>query len=92
MSTLKALALSGIRSFGPEEEDRQRISFTRPLTLILGENGCGKTTLLEALKFALCEELPPIADFGQNFLHDPSLNRVKDTRAQIRLEVIFYSV
>lgn len=87
MSSLRAISLCGVRSFGCEEADRQRVSFSRPLTLILGENGCGKTTLLEALKFALCDELPPNADHGRSFVHDPTLHRNRETRAQIRLEV-----
>ncbi len=41
MSHLKKLAVRGIRSFGPDDEET--IEFMTPLTLILGQNGCGKT-------------------------------------------------
>jgi chromosome segregation ATPase len=45
MSCLDALAIRGIRSFGPDEA--QLIRFAKPLTVIVGENGCGKTTIIE---------------------------------------------
>ncbi len=41
MSHLKKLAIRGVRSFGPNEEEA--IEFMTPLTLILGQNGSGKT-------------------------------------------------
>ncbi len=41
MSHLKKLAIRGIRSFGPDAE--QTLEFMTPLTLILGQNGSGKT-------------------------------------------------
>lgn len=58
MSRLEKLQIQGFRSFSPDETKKQRIVFTRrdefsgkdvssPLTLILGQNGCGKTTIIE---------------------------------------------
>lgn len=41
MSKLEKMQIMGIRSFGPEEP--RKIQFFSPLTLILGQNGCGKT-------------------------------------------------
>jgi len=41
MSSIDKLAVRGIRSFGPFEEEK--IEFYKPLTLILGQNGAGKT-------------------------------------------------
>ena len=41
MSKICKLKITGIRSFAPE--DSQVVDFYTPLTLILGENGCGKT-------------------------------------------------
>lgn len=41
MSHVKKLSVLGVRSFGPDEP--KIIEFSTPLTLILGQNGCGKT-------------------------------------------------
>ena len=38
----------GIRSFSPTDE--QTIEFYSPLTMIVGQNGSGKTTIIECLK------------------------------------------
>ena len=46
MSQISKMEIQGIRSFGPKSEDRQNIQFSSPLTLILGQNGCGKTTII----------------------------------------------
>ena len=43
MSCLEKMVIQGIRSFGPNDEDKQMIKFFTPLTLILGPNGTGKT-------------------------------------------------
>ena len=59
MSRLEKLQIQGFRSFSPDERSpgSQKIEFYRktgpnesissPLTLILGQNGCGKTTIIE---------------------------------------------
>ena len=47
MSKIDKMSIQGIRSFGPEEKERQVISFFTPLTLILGPNGTGKTVSCE---------------------------------------------
>lgn len=36
-------SLTGIRSFGPGEEQKAVIKFGSPLTIITGQNGAGKT-------------------------------------------------
>ena len=41
MSRLLKMSIRGIRAFSPNEEIK--IEFFRPLTLIQGHNGCGKT-------------------------------------------------
>ena len=38
MTTVDELYIQGIRSFGTE---KQKITFEKPLTLIVGANGCG---------------------------------------------------
>jgi len=43
MSTLQKMSIQGIRSFGPDDKDKQVMVFFNPLTLILGPNGTGKT-------------------------------------------------
>ena len=46
MSQISKMEIQGIRSFGPGSDDRQNIQFFSPLTLILGQNGRGKTTII----------------------------------------------
>jgi AAA15 family ATPase/GTPase len=41
MTSIETLTIRGIRSFSPQEE--VRIDFYKPLTLIVGANGAGKT-------------------------------------------------
>lgn len=73
MSIIDKLHILGIRNFGPGEKDGAVIKFSTPLTLILGRNGCGKTTIIEALKYATCGEIPAGTDSGSGFVHDPEL-------------------
>lgn len=53
----------------------------------MGENGCGKTTIIECLKYALTGEFPPGSDRGKNFVHDPKISNLTDVFGQIKLEV-----
>lgn len=41
MTQVEKLGIRGVRSFSPNSE--QRIEFYKPLTLIVGQNGSGKT-------------------------------------------------
>jgi DNA repair protein RAD50 len=43
MSSIDKMSIQGIRSFGPNDTQKQIIQFFTPLTLILGPNGTGKT-------------------------------------------------
>ena len=54
MTELKRLEISGIRIF--KEDEPQVIDF-EPITLIVGANGTGKSTIIEALKFATIGKL-----------------------------------
>lgn len=65
----------------------QKIEFSSPLTLIVGANGCGKTTVIECLKFALTGDKPPGTDSGRTFVHDPNVSKVKTAFAQVKLTV-----
>ncbi|RYH29590.1 hypothetical protein EON65_07945 [archaeon] len=57
MSYISMMQLRGIRSFSPNNDEN--IEFYSPLTMIVGANGCGKTTIIESLKFACTGSLPP---------------------------------
>jgi len=48
MTTLTKLGIQGIRSFSSER--MESLEFERPVTLIVGHNGAGKTTIIECLK------------------------------------------
>uniref|UniRef100_A0A1B6C3H1 Zinc-hook domain-containing protein n=2 Tax=Clastoptera arizonana TaxID=38151 RepID=A0A1B6C3H1_9HEMI len=86
MSIVKEILIQGIRSFGPTQDDAQKLKFTTPLTLILGENGSGKTTIIESLKYATCGELPANCRNG-GFIHDPKLAGQAQVYGQIRLQI-----
>ena len=46
MTSVYKMEIRGIRSFGPGDDDKQNVVFFSPVTLILGQNGCGKTTII----------------------------------------------
>lgn len=73
MSKIDKLSVMGIRSFGPGN-GRETLQFFTPLTLIVGYNGSGKTTIIECLKYATTGELPPNSKGGA-FIHDPKVIR-----------------
>ncbi|VDM30408.1 unnamed protein product [Hydatigera taeniaeformis] len=85
MSLLEEIYIQGIRSFGPENP--QRIKFSAPLTLILGPNGTGKTTIIECLKYAVTGELPPGGKTGASFIHDPKLAHSVEVKAKVALKL-----
>lgn len=70
MSKIEKLSIQGVRSFGPQ--NREAIQFNTPLTLIVGYNGSGKTTIIECLKYATTGDLPPNSKGGA-FIHDPKV-------------------
>jgi len=84
MTSLEKLGISGIRSFGPREE--QAIRFKKPLTIILGHNGAGKTTIIECIKMACTGDLPPFVDKGGAFIHDPRIQSDTETKGKIRMQ------
>lgn len=69
MSRIEGLSVQGIRSFGPMHS--QAITLNTPLTLIVGYNGSGKTTIIECLNFATTGQLPPNSGKGGAFIYDP---------------------
>lgn len=84
MASINKLSVRGIRAFSPEDEE-QLITFCFPLTIIVGANGCGKTTIIEALKFAVTGSLPPGNKSGQAFVHDPKHMRSTTVKGQVKL-------
>ncbi|KAI9222908.1 hypothetical protein BC828DRAFT_377262 [Blastocladiella britannica] len=83
MSTLDKLLIRGIRSFGADTA--YVVEIYTPLTLILGANGCGKTTIIECLKYITTGSLPPNSKGGA-FVHDPKVEGEVETKAQVKLK------
>lgn len=82
MTTLDKLSIQNVRAYG---EHAQVIEFLKPLTIIVGQNGSGKTTVIEALKYATTGELPPLTDKGKGFVHDPKVVGTQSVKAAIKL-------
>ncbi|KAJ3361698.1 DNA repair protein rad50 [Allomyces arbusculus] len=83
MSSIDKLLIRGIRSFDPQEQ--HVIHFYTPLTIIVGHNGSGKTTIIECLKYATTGDLPPNSKQGA-FIHDPKVANETEVKAQVRLK------
>ncbi|KAL7749709.1 DNA repair protein rad50 [Sorochytrium milnesiophthora] len=92
MSSIDRLLIRGIRSFDPQGTNV--IQFYSPLTIIVGHNGSGKTTVIECLKYSTTGELPPGAKTGGAFIHDPKATPAlafyvaheTEVKAQVRLK------
>ena len=84
MTSIDKMSIRGIRSFSPNET--QVIEFFKPLTLIVGKNGSGKTTTIECLKMGTTGDLPPNCRSGQAFINDPNVFNSSEVKAQIKLK------
>ncbi len=84
MSTIEKLGISGLRSYTADRVEV--IKFIKPLTLILGKNGSGKTAIIEALRFAVLGAMPPHSGQGRTFVNDPRLSGNTETRAAVKLK------
>lgn len=90
MSSLEVLGISGFRSYSTET--LQKIEFKKPLTLIWGKNGSGKTvltllskTIIEVLKYITTGALPPAGGAGKNFIMEPRIMGKTEIMAEARL-------
>ncbi|GLB38321.1 putative repair protein [Lyophyllum shimeji] len=82
MAHLNKLAIRGIRSF--DDKQISVIEFFSPVTVIVGHNGSGKTTIIECLKYATTGDQPPNTRGGA-FVHDPKMANEKEVKAQVKL-------
>ncbi|KAF9463040.1 hypothetical protein BDZ94DRAFT_1362864 [Collybia nuda] len=82
MASLNKLAIRGIRSF--DDKQVSVIEFFSPVTVIVGHNGSGKTTIIECLKYATTGDQPPNTRGGA-FIHDPKMANEKEVKAQVKL-------
>ena len=81
---INKMQIRGIRSFSPHHA--MNIEFFYPLTLIVGKNGSGKTTIIECLKMACTGSLPPNCRNGQAFVSDPATHCTTEVKAQVKLK------
>jgi DNA repair protein RAD50 len=86
MTTIDKLSIRGIRSFSPQSDET--IEFYSPLTMIVGANGCGKTTIIECLKYVCTGQFPPGCTKGQSFVNDPSMTDAVEVKANIKLRFL----
>ncbi|PIK43172.1 putative DNA repair protein [Apostichopus japonicus] len=84
MSVLDKLSIQGIRSFGHEDADKQVLEFFQPLTLIVGQNGAGKTSIIECLRYVTSGDQPPGAK--SCFVHDPKVAHETEVKGQVKLK------
>ncbi|KAK9470428.1 uncharacterized protein V1510DRAFT_432119 [Dipodascopsis tothii] len=82
LSSIQKLSIQGVRSF--DSAQRETIHFYTPLTLIVGHNGSGKTTIIECLRYATTGDLPPNSKGGA-FIHDPKIANMTEVLAQVKL-------
>ena len=82
MAHINKLAIRGIRSF--DDKNIAVIEFFSPVTVIVGHNGSGKTTIIECLKYATTGDQPPNTRGGA-FIHDPKMANEKEVKAQVKL-------
>ncbi|XP_012276863.1 DNA repair protein RAD50 [Orussus abietinus] len=88
MSRIRRLHIRGIRNFGDESDNTQIIHFARPLTLISGPNGTGKTTIIESLKYATTGDFPPGSSGGKAFVHDPTIAKSSSVKGVVKAEIV----
>lgn len=83
MASIEKMQIRGIRAFSPNRDET--IEFYSPLTMIVGANGCGKTSIIECLKYSVTGSLPPNSGSGQSFINDPTMTDAAEVKASIKL-------
>jgi len=83
LTMLRQLTISGVRSYSDTNE--QTIEFMSPLTIILGSNGSGKTTIVESIQYCLTGAFPPLSDNGKRFVREPEIEHSSAVKARIQL-------
>lgn len=83
MTTLDKIGIQGIRSYC--DEYSQQLEFSSPITIIYGNNGSGKSTIIECLKVNCTGDFPPNAEKGKSFIHDPLISNKMNVRGKIDL-------
>ena len=81
MSSIDVLGIIGIRSYDASPNNMQHIELEKPLTLILGDNGTGKTTIIECLKLLTSGSMPPNSNGGRSFIIDPRVAGLEEVAA-----------
>uniref|UniRef100_A0A0K0EIQ5 AAA_23 domain-containing protein n=1 Tax=Strongyloides stercoralis TaxID=6248 RepID=A0A0K0EIQ5_STRER len=81
MVNLVGLKIQGIRSLS---ENYHYINFDDTITLIQGENGSGKTTIIEALNYVTTGSLP--SGKVQAFIHNNTLAQKNRVDASVQLQ------
>eukprot|EP00111_Clytia_hemisphaerica_P021776 TCONS_00064034-protein len=84
MAKIEKMKIMGIRSYSPEEGSV--IEFQTPLTLIVGQNGCGKTTVIESLSYNISGNLPPGCKSATSFINDPKIAGESQVKGQVKLQ------
>ncbi|CRG93638.1 DNA repair protein RAD50, putative [Plasmodium gallinaceum] len=89
MTTFEKIGIQGIRSYC---DDRvEKIKFSSPITIIYGNNGSGKSTIIECLKVSCTGDFPPNAEKGKSFLHDPLVSNKMNIKGKIDLMIKNYN-
>lgn len=84
MAKIEKMSIAGLRSYSPNIP--AVIEFQTPLTLIVGTNGSGKTSVIECLNHIITGNYPP-GTKSQAFVHDPKIAGEKEVKGQIKLRM-----